>query len=261
MEKAIVVISFDGYKDLWDTFFECYEKFFPDCMLPIYLITNHEIPAYPHVTVVTTGDEVSWSRRVRSALKKIPEDTLLILLEDYFLCEKTSVEKIDGLFRIFSENTYDYLRVIPIPIQHKRKPSGAYPLDPSALYGVNLQAAIWKKSYLQKLLYDDDFSAWEFEARQKNNSTMRIDGNCAALNYTGLNYLNGVIQGKWYPRTVKQLKKHGIMIPTGNRSMIKRRKLIVMDIKNWLAHHIPTKIIHTLKPVAVPIGYKFVTKD
>ena len=105
MEKAIVVISFDGYKDLWDTFFECYEKFFPDCMLPIYLITNHEIPAYPHVTVVTTGDEVSWSRRVRSALKKIPEDTLLILLEDYFLCEKTSVEKIDGLLRIFYENT------------------------------------------------------------------------------------------------------------------------------------------------------------
>ena len=71
MEKAIVVISFDGYKDLWDTFFECYEKFFPDCMLPIYLITNHEIPAYPHVTVVTTGDEVSWSRRVRSALQTV----------------------------------------------------------------------------------------------------------------------------------------------------------------------------------------------
>ena len=93
MEKAIVVISFDGYKDLWDTFFECYEKFFPDCMLPIYLITNHEIPAYPHVTVVTTGDEVSWSRRVRSALKKIPEDTLLIYWRITFFVKKRALKK------------------------------------------------------------------------------------------------------------------------------------------------------------------------
>lgn len=261
MKKAIVVISFDGYKDLWNTFFECYEMFFHDCTLPIYLITNNEIPNYPHVNVVATGDEISWSCRVRKALEKIPEDTLLVLLEDYFLCEKTNSEKIDGLFRIFAENDYDYLRVIPIPMQYKRKPKGAYPLDPSALYGVNLQAAIWKKSYLQKLLYDDDFSAWEFEARQKTSSTTRIDGNCAALNYAGLNYLNGVIQGKWYPRTVKKLKKYGITVPTDKRLVIKRRRLITMDIKNWLAHHVPVRIIRILKPVAVRAGYKFVTKD
>lgn len=261
MEKAIVVISFDGYKDLWDTFFECYEKFLPDCIVPIYLITNNEIPTYPRVTVVTTGDEVSWSHRVRNALEQIPEDTLLLMLEDYFLCEKTSPERIDGLFRIFAENSYDYLRVIPIPAHYKHKPDGSYPLDPSALYGVNLQAAIWKKSYLQKLLYDDDFSAWEFEARQKTGSPSRIDGNCAALNYTGLSYLNGVIQGKWYPRTIKKLKKCGIIVSTEKRPIIKRRKLLAMDAKNWLAHHIPAKIIRAIKPIAVRAGYKFVTKD
>ena len=261
MEKAIVVISFDGYKDLWDTFFKCYEKFFPDCALPIYVITNNEMPTYPRVTVVTTGEEVSWSHRLRSALEKIPEDTLLLLLEDYFLCEKTDSEKIDELFRVFAEKDYDYMRVIPIPVQHRKEPVGAYPLDPSALYGVNLQAAIWKKSYLQKLLYNDDFSAWEFEARQKNGSPSRISGNCATLNYVGLNYLNGVIQGKWYPRTVKELKKHGIIVPVDKRPVIKRRRLIAMDVKNWLSHHIPAKTIRALKPIAVRIGCKFVTKD
>ncbi len=261
MEKAIVVISFDGYKDLWDIFFECYEKFFPDCTLPIYLITNHEVPNYQHVTVVTTGDEISWSGRVRIALEKIPEETLLVLLEDYFLCEKTNSTKIDELFQIFAEHDYDYLRVIPIPFQHKRKSRGAYQLDPSALYGVNLQAAIWKKEYLQKLLYDDDFSAWEFEARQKSNSAMRIDGNCATLNYTGLNYLNGVIQGKWYPRTVKQLKKNGIIISESKRLTINRCKIIAIDIKNWIAHHIPARIIRRIKPIAVRAGCQFVTKD
>ena len=130
---------------MWDTFFECFEKFFPDCTLPVYLITNNEMPTYPHATVVTTGDEVSWSHRLRRALEEIPEDTLLVLLEDYFLCEKTSSTKINELFQCFAENDYDYLRVIPIPIQYRWKKNGAYPLDPLALYGVNLQAAIWKR--------------------------------------------------------------------------------------------------------------------
>lgn len=260
-ENAIVVISFDGYKDLWDTFFACYEKFFPDCTLPIYLITNNELPTYPHVTAIATGTEVSWSHRVRNALEHIPEDTLLVVLEDYLLCEKTSSAKISRLFEVFVENGYDYMRLVPIPAQHRKESPGAYPLDTSALYGVNLQAAIWKKTYLQKLLYEDDFSAWEFEARQKPGSAMRIDGNCAALNYAGLNYLNGVIQGKWYPRTVNQLKKYGISIATDMRPIIKRNKLIVIDVKNWLSHHIPAKIIHTLKPIAVRAGFKFVTKD
>lgn len=261
MEKAIVVISFDGYKDLWDIFFKCYEKFFPDCTLPIYLITNNEVPDYPHVTVVTTGTEISWSYRVRNALDRIPEDTLLVLLEDYFLWKETDSEKIEELFRIFLENHYDYLRVIPIPAQHKKKPHGAYMLDSSALYGVNLQAAIWKKSYLQKLLYNDNFSAWEFEARQKTASPVRIEGKCATLNYVGLDYLNGVIQGKWYPRTIKELKKCGILVSTDHRPMIKKRKLIVMDVRNWLAHHIPSKMIRAVKPLATRVGCKFVTKD
>ena len=261
MNKAIVVISFDNYKDLWNVFFECFEKFFLNCTLPIYLITNNEKPTYSRVTVVNTGNEVSWSHRVRNALEQIPEDTLLVLLEDYFLCEQTNSAKIDGLFRIFNENGYDYMRLIPIPVQHRKDPAGVYPLDASALYGVNLQAAIWKKTYLGKLLYDDDFSAWEFEARQKTNSLMRIDGNCAALNYAGLNYLNGVIQGKWYPRTVKKLKKHGIQISTDKRPVIKRRKLVAMDVKNWLSHHVPVKVIRAVKPIAMRVGYKFVTKD
>lgn len=261
MKKAIVIISFDGYKDLWDVFFKCYKRFFSDCTLPLYLITNKEVPNYQHVTVVTTGDEISWSHRVRKALEQIPENELLVLLEDYFLCEKTNSLKIEGLFQIFENNDYDYMRVIPIPVQYKRKPTGVYPLDPSEVYGVNLQAAIWKKSYFNKLLYDDDFSAWEFEARQKSNCSMRIEGNCAALNYTGLNYMNGVIQSKWYPRTVKWLKKNNIDIPEGKRLVIKRYKLVVMDVKNWLLHHVPARIIQAVKPIAVRAGCKFVTRD
>lgn len=261
MGEAVVIISFDGYKDIWDTFFKCYFKYWKNCHIKTYLITNNELPSFYDVEIIPTGEEISWSHRVRMALNNIKEDNLLVLLEDYFFYENINDEKIQTFFRVFQEKNYDYLRLMPIPPEYKKKKNNIYPLDPSFIYGVNLQAAIWKKDYLLKLLYDDDFSAWEFEARQKMDSKFRIQGNCMTLNYIGLNYLNGVVQGKWYPRTIRELSKRGIVIPINNRPIIKKRSLIVMDMKNWLLHHIPKNMIKRLKPIFSKFGYKFVTKD
>lgn len=262
MEKyAVVIISFDGYRDVWNTFFECYEKFWNDRSFNTYLVTNNYVPQYNNVQVITTGDEKSWSFRVRTALNQIPEENVLVLLEDYFLCENVDDKKVNEIYREFINQELDYLRVIPIPFEYKHKQKGIYPLDDKFVYGVNLQAAFWKKTYLKKLLFEDDFSAWEFEARQKSDSRQKIQGRCATLNYVGLNYLNGVIQGKWYPQTIKQMKNLGIVIPTQKRKIIKHRKLFLMDLQNWMLHHIPRKIIKKCKPLFRKIGFKFVTED
>lgn len=259
-DRAVVIITFDGYRDVWNTFFECYNKFWAERNVPTYLVTNETTPIFNGVQVITTGTEISWSRRVRTALSQIKEEKLLVLLEDYFFCEEINNNDIDKLFFKFDKDHLDYLRLIPIPYEYKHKEKGLYPLDERFIYGVNLQASIWRKEYLKKLLYDDDFSAWEFEARQKNDSKLKINGKCATLNYVGLNYLNGVIQGKWYPKTVSKLKKSGIVIDTSKRDMIHRRKLIPMYIQNWLLHHIPKNIINSAKPLLSKMGVKFVTK-
>lgn len=79
---AVVIVSFDGYNDLWDTFFECYFKFWKNNHLKTYLITNNLKPFYDNVEVIQTGDEVSWSRRVKTALEKIKEDNLLVVFSE-----------------------------------------------------------------------------------------------------------------------------------------------------------------------------------
>lgn len=259
MDCAVVIISFDGYKDVWETFFKCYSRFWKNNYYRTYLITNYEKPDFRGVKCITTGTEKSWSHRVRSALEQIEEEYLLILLEDYFLCEEITSRRVTELFEECKKGDYDYLRIVPIPYEHRKKKKGIYQLDDAFLYGVNLQAAIWKKIYLKELLYKDDFSAWEFEARQKKQSDLKIFGKCMTLNYVGISYLNGIIQGKWNPRTIKRLSRFGITVKTGTRQALSVYDLLIMEGKNWLLHSIPPRVIEEVKPILTRLGMKFVT--
>jgi hypothetical protein len=259
-DVAIVVLTFDGYKDVWDTFFECLKKHWSACPFKVYLVNNNLKPDYLGVSVLNTGDEKSWSNRVRKALELIPEEIILVLLEDYFFHIDVDNKEIKKVVSYFIDNQLDYLRLNPIPYEYKRKTKGIYPLDTRFLYGVNLQAALWRKAYLKELLFKDDFSAWEFEARQKLDSPTRIVGKCATVNYACLPYLNGVIQGKWYPNTIKELTKQNINIDVSRRGIIPNNKLFIMDAQNWLLHNIPIGIIKKIKPFIKKMGFEFVTK-
>lgn len=258
---AILVISFDGYSDVWDVFFECYNKFWKCNTNNLYLVTNNLNPEFLNVNIIKTGEEKSWSNRVRTALEQIDEDFLLVMLEDYFISRNVNQQNLDNLFNTVVEEKIDYLRLVPIPYEYRYKKKGIYNLNDKFIYGVNLQTAFWSKDYLKRLLYDDNFSAWEFEARQKNNNPKRIMGKCKTLNYWGIDYLNGIIQGKWYPKTIKQLCNLGVRVKCNDRKVLSRGKLIQMGIKNWLLHHIPIEVIKLFKPILIKLGIVFVTKD
>ena len=261
MNNAIVIISFDGYQDVWNTFFECFEKNWNVINYNVYFVSNHlEASTNCDVKFIQTGDEISWSRRVRNAIEKIPEENLLILLEDYFISEVVNDEDLDNLFALFENNKCDYLRIVPIPKLYTKRDRGVYDIGDEALYGVNLQASIWSKEFLTKLTYNDDFSAWEFEARQKVDSPIRVEGKIMTLNYWGIVYLNGIIQGKWFPETIKKLDKIGVVVDADKRGTIKKRVIINNKFRHYLLHHVPMPIIKISKPILVKLGVKFVTK-
>ena len=255
---ALTVISFDGYADIWDTFFICLNRFWKDRLYKTYLITNNAEPFYENVSVIKTGQEISWSRRTRNALKEIDAEYILLFLEDYLIDSTVDNEKVNSAIEYMKSNDIDFLRIAPIP-KLKSGDEFAVQIDKKQLYGVNLQAAVWKKSYLLRLLGDDDFSAWEFEARQKFGSPKRIDGKCFATNDYVIHYLNGIIQGKWYIRTVDAFKSMGIDIPLGDRGLMTDKDMKRENIRNFLSHSLPPRIIRLLKPLAKKMGMSFVT--
>ena len=191
-DMAIAIISFDGYSDIWDVFALCINKFWKDRAYKTYLVTNDAHPLYEGIKIVNTGREVSWSHRVRTALDSIPEEYVLLLLEDYLISEKVDNAKVGEALTYMINEGLDYLRIAPIPKIKKAKHVQFAPITSKTLYGVNLQAAIWKKEYLLKTLSDENLSAWEFEARQKFGEETRVEGKCYAASNFVIKYLNGI---------------------------------------------------------------------
>lgn len=262
MEKAVVmVLSFDKYSDLWPVYFDCAKRFW-QATLPTYLVTNEKQPEFEGVHVITTGPEVSWSRRARKAVEAVDAQYILLMLEDYYVTSNVTDALILPLISFMEKTDADYLRIYPFPEMHFKDADekGIHCVPEEALYGVNLQASIWKKNYLLKLLEGGDFSAWEFEARQKNGVATQVKGNLYTVDYAPFEMVNGVLQGKWYTPSVKTLQSLGFHIDTSKRDVLPWNKVAAYKSKIILRRIAGPNVIRKVKPILKKLGVKFVTK-
>ena len=262
MEKAVVmVLSFDKYSDLWPVYFDCAKKFW-HAKMPTYLVTNEKEPKFENVQVVTTGPEISWSHRAKKAVEAADAEYILLMLEDYYVTSEVTDSSIGSLISFMEENDADYLRIYTFPEMHFKDGGerGIHKVPEESLYGVNLQASIWKKEYLLKLLEGGDFSAWEFEARQKNGAATQVKGKLYTVDYAPFEMVNGVLQGKWYTPSVKTLEALGIHVDTSKRAVLPWNKVAVYKSKIVLRKIAGPNLIRKVKPVLKKMGIKFVTE-
>ena len=213
---CIFVASFDGYSDLWDVFFECFHLNWKDNKNPVYLVTNIKTPSYSGVVTIATGEETSWSNRIKKAIDSVKEEYIILFLEDYLIHKPVDNQIVEKAIEFVRDNDIDFLRLEPIPKIKNKTTNFAVPLSKKLLYGINLQCAIWKKDFLLKCLCGD-FSAWEFEARQKNGEATQVPGKLFGTDFFVIPYLNGILQGKWWPDSVKELRDIGINVNTNQR--------------------------------------------
>lgn len=263
MDKAaVVVLSFDRYSDLWPVYFECTKKFWHRNTKPTYLVTNEAMPQFDRVRVIPTGPEVSWSHRAKVAVEKVDAEYILLMLEDYYFTSAVSDDAMELLFTYAKTNDVDYLRICPFPKIHfsDKGTEGIHPIPRNALYGVNLQASIWKKEYLMKVLASGDYSAWEFEARQKNGAATQIQGKLFTVDYAPFEMVNGVLQGKWYTPSVKTLRSKGITVDTSKRAILPWQKVLVYKMKIAIRKIVGPNLIRKFKPLLKRLGMKFVTE-
>lgn len=261
LEYAIIVVSCDKYKDTWEPFFKCLSMFWPNNTNSIYLITNDVQEIHiDNIIVINTGPETSWSSKVRKAIPFIKEDYFLLLLDDYFLVDMVDNHKIDSLFTFARDNNGDYISLVPSKYLEITTDHFASKISSRNLYGKTLQPAIWKKEYLNKCLYGDEFSAWEFENRQKIHFPTKIEGRDYCVLKKVLRFKNGVLQGKWYPSSIRSLKKIGIEINLDNRDILPIRAVIKYRFRVHIANIVPISIIRRTRKLMERLGFTFVTK-
>lgn len=212
---ALVVSSCDGFFDAWRPFHAFLEKFWGDCPLDIFLITNELEIRSPRMRSIAVGKDRGWSSNLQLALEQIAHPYLLYLQEDYFLTAPVDRVQLAGDFAEVMEAGADSLcfrarsasdaGVVPLNDRF-----GVVPLTSDGR--TRCQVTLWKRSALKSILRPGE-SAWDFEARGSGRTReMKILSYLRREN-TPIPYLMSAIsRGLWMPEAIALCRSHGVTI-------------------------------------------------
>ena len=81
-DVSYVVMSCDPYKDLWEPFFGCLDRYWPDCPFPLYLVTNEAPYERDGVSVIHIGPDRDYASNLIAAVNAVPTPFLILWVED-----------------------------------------------------------------------------------------------------------------------------------------------------------------------------------
>ena len=227
---GVLVNSCDKYDDLWKPFFELMTVNWPDLKYPVYL--NTETKDYPYtigtqqITTLHWSDpSAPWSERLYQALKRIPEEFVLMVMDDYFLVDKVKSGEIDSMLQ-WMKTDKKIANVVLYSVGSHGTVSESNPrvilLDkkvPNLV--VCCTTAIWRKEVLMSLIRRYE-SPWEFEEAGTQRAYKK-DWKHYALSPEGVAEHGliypfrlapvhgiGVLQGKWGFNNKALFEKFGI---------------------------------------------------
>lgn len=218
-DASIVVVSNDGYRDVWPGFFAMMARFWPDRPYPLYLISNRLAPLDNRAASIQVGEDLSWSRTLARGLERVPSRYVLLMLEDFFLTGPVDTAKVRALHEAAVALGAGYLRLAGNP--NPDAPLARYPdlgtIAKGASYRTSLQMAFWDRAVLRDLLREDE-SAWQFELA----GSRRSDGIAAPFLsvYDGISpipYQHTVRRGKWMQEAVDIFAPLGIAFDFSRR--------------------------------------------
>ena len=181
------------------------------------------------------GEDKGWASNLKKALSEIETDYILYLQEDYWLTRTVNTSKLLSQIDYCKSNGVDYLR-LNIPFSNKSKVDDQHAGCSlrKDKYALCLQAAIWKKSTMEKLLIDG-WSGWDYEAKVcqyaiDKNISIKAEVVLSNVDHDLIHhYVDGtaVRKGKWISAGAAFLNKNGFgdFIP-------KRRT------EGWLVSHL-----------------------
>lgn len=258
-DYCVLISSCDKYSDLWDAHFLLLYNHWTGRLPQTYLVTDKPTTrSYPGVKILDFDGDMPI--RLLKACEVIPEQFILLTLDDYFLISDTSESAIKNLVANQKEMEIDYLR-----IYDRRRPKKGgkktrleqYPIDLSQKYAVSLYPAIWEKGFLMKCI-DGDSSPWMFEPSLTEKAKER-NAKCFANTSGVFEILDVVRKGKVLHKAKRYLKKNRISI--GERPTLEWKYEIKQAVADFIWWYMPRWVYKVARRTAELFGMKFFSKE
>jgi hypothetical protein len=239
-------MSCDKYSDLWPPFIASFERYWPECSVPIYLSTetkNHD--GHFFSKIINSGANSNWTERLRLALNEISSDYIIMLCDDYLLCDYVDGDKINSLVDKARFYNAGNLRLLPNPrgSQIFEQDIDLRFFSGNAPYRISTQVGIWQKEYLKKLSKLDT-SIWGFE-RLGSVKSATYSEQILCTHRSVFPFLDSVHKGKWESVAISMCERNNISIdlkyrpPMSNIDYIKKHvKGFILDIAPILTNRV-----------------------
>ena len=204
---ALLVLSCDKYSDLWKSYAELLNRFWPDCPYDKYLASNTIEFNSQGFKPILMGPDVTWSYGVKIALAQLKDnyDYVFTTLEDCPLVVKVDNDYVVKAFESFTEDDGNFLRTYMV-VKPKIKPINQYygEVENHTPYRQTCAYAVWKIKTLYEIL-DEKESAWDFERIGVKRGFNYGKFFCLYKNQFKL--INLVIKGKLLRASYRKLKE------------------------------------------------------
>ena len=261
-KMTMFIFSCEKFSDLWDGHVELLEKNWADRGMDTYIVTDaHHETNYQNVSVMAAGEGLEFSQRLEYALQQIDTEYVFVTLDDYFLIEPVSNEKIAALLEMMDKEQLDYVRLYKRPKRANGEKLAGYTnvrrIINDSPYSVNLYVGIWRKSFFEKMVADVR-DIWRFEISLCRIATS-LNANCAVSNNREFVILDVVRKGKILNRANRYFKKHGIY--HGDRPVQSKWYEFKLGVRTLGARHMPQFVINAARKLMIKCGHHYFTQD
>ena len=245
-ELSIIVASCDAYSDLWHPFSALFRTYWSDCPFEVVLVTESEVvdkEKYVFDRVVACGRGMGWADRLTAGLNQVKTPYVIMLCDDYLLCDQVDTDKINGLLCLAKKYRAGNLRMIQNP-KHSRVFSEAEDLGEYAkgtAYCVATQAGIWDVAFLKQLAKGYN-SIWEFE-RLGSFQCVGLEQPILGTRRMAFPFEDAVHKGKWEEFGVRLCDRNGIEIDFSRRGKMSNLMVAKEHLKGAILDMNPNLVV------------------
>lgn len=179
-QTSIVVVSFDGYADLWEPFFHCFFKYWSDCPYPIFLGCGEAAFRRDGVTTLNVGTDVDYSSNILAMLHSIHTPSVILWTDDFLLNRPVSTARVQRIIDALRSSSAGYIDLLRFPTRISAlfaQPTGidgVAEMPRGAPYRASLGVTLWRTDFLRTFLRPGE-SAWDIERRGGERSEARSE--------------------------------------------------------------------------------------
>jgi hypothetical protein len=213
MSLQVIAQTCDKYVHLMPGFFHQWQKY---CGLTGIMVTETKVTKLPmgwsFIRAGHDHDGKGWAGNLLMALDQTVAESVLLVLDDYWLTTQADVVRIQQLAKwIEDDKSIDKIDLTKDRLGFANVSWNTQFVRslPMAQYLTSTQAALWRASFLRRCLRDPGWNPWEFEIKG-THFAQKTPHKILGCRIPAIHYANVMLKGKMNQLELDKISKRDL---------------------------------------------------